>query len=220
MFQPNFCASPIPENPKNLVILLHGYGSNGENISIIADAWRSKLPDTVFYAPNAPMPHPEVRGGYQWCPLESRDAHILMAESEKAFPVITDHIRSVQKHFGIGWDRTAIVGFSQGCYMGLATALHTPQLCRALVGYSGGLHYAVQDIKASPQDWEALLVHGTYDTVVPFSASQDAQKLLQQASFNCGLILEPGLDHTISYEGLQKGLEFLQHLFQGVKHAT
>lgn len=210
MFDLHFCVPPIPANPTNIVILLHGYGSNGDNMRDIAEFWQPQLPNTIFYAPNAPAPHPAVRGGHQWCPLESRDAQILMTESEKAYPIITDHIRSIQKHFGIGWDRTAIVGFSQGSYMGLATALHTAQLCRAVVGYSGGLHYTIQNIKASPQDWEALLIHGTSDSVVSPAASKDAQDLLQRAGFKCELVLEPGVEHTISYEGLKKGLKLLQ----------
>ena len=214
MFDLHFCVPPIPENPTSIVILLHGYGSNGGNMRDIATFWQSKLPHTVFYVPNAPAPHPEAPGGYQWCPLESRDTQILMTESEKAFPIITGHIRDVQKHFGIGWDRTAVVGFSQGCYMGLATALHTAQLCKAVVGYSGGLHYTVKDIKASTQDWEALLIHGTGDSIAPFSASQSAQALLQRAGFKCELVLEPGVDHTITYEGLKRGLKFLQSILK------
>ncbi len=195
--------------PRSVLILLHGYGSNGDDLIGLAPYWRAALPDTVFLSPNAPQPCPGAPGGYQWWSLASLDTRSRAAGVRQAAPVVDAFIDEVLARYGLTEDRLALVGFSQGTM----TALHVgPRRARQLagiVGYSGML--ADPDAPAAELLTRPpiLLVHGDADPMVPVAALHAARTALEPHGFEVSAHIRPGLPHSIDEAGLRLGGAFL-----------
>ena len=195
--------------PRSIVILLHGYGSNGDDLIGLAPYWRTALPDTVFLSPNAPQPCPGAPGGYQWWSLASLDTRARAAGVRQAAPIVDAFVDAQLARFGLAEDRLALVGFSQGTM----TALHVgPRRARQLagiVGYSGMLadpDAPAADLLTRPP---ILLVHGDADPMVPVAATHQAKAALAPLGFDVTTHICPGLPHSIDEAGLRLGGAFL-----------
>ena len=123
--------------PRSMVILLHGYGSNGDDLIGLVPYWRDALPDTVFLSPNAPEPCPGAPGGRQWWALTNFSPDARAAGVRQAAPVLNGFIDSQLAVYGLTEDRLALVGFSQGTMMALHVGLR--RSIAGIVGYSGML---------------------------------------------------------------------------------
>lgn len=198
-------------SPKKLVVLLHGYGSNGENLIDLAEMWGDCLPEVDFHSPNALEPCDAGPFGYQWFGLKDFSPFNMRQGLDKAAPALKDYLESLLRTHQLKSSDLALVGFSQGTMMALEMMFHLPGLA-AVVGYSGAFYppLAVSTPTTTP---EILLVHGTADMVVPYSMLQESKNQLQRLGFNSKTHTCPGLGHSIDMGGIKLGGEFLKHVF-------
>jgi phospholipase/carboxylesterase len=194
---------------KSMVILLHGYGSNGEDLIGLAPYWRAALPDTVFVSPNAPEPCPGAPGGYQWWSLTSFSPQARAAGVRMAAPVINAFIDAALDRFGLTDDRLALVGFSQGTMASLHVGPRRPRQLAGIVGYSGMIADADSAAAETVTRPPILLVHGDADPMVPVTAFHQAVATLEPLGFDLTTHVSPGLGHSIDEPGLRLGGEFL-----------
>lgn len=200
---------------RSLVILLHGYGSNGEDLISLAPYWTDSLPDTAFVAPNAPEICPGAPGGYQWWGITSLDPTARATGAARAAPALADFIDSELTRAGLTEADLALVGFSQGTMMALQVGPTRATAMAGIVGYSGMLADAAL-LKSASTKPPILLVHGDADPMIPIAAFHQAETALAAANFSVESHVSPGLAHSIDMPGLQLGGAFLkQVLYRG-----
>ena len=217
---------PASGNPaKSAVVLLHGYGSNGDDLIGLTPFFARVLPDTVFYSPNAPQPvEGGFGGGFQWFSLATYDPDLMrrdpkrMEETFRLFrlgaaantAVVNTYLNQILAVHGIENRRLALLGFSQGTMMSLHVGPRREKQIGAILGYSGaltGADFLAAEIKSRPP---IALVHGDADPVVPFGAMAEAEKVLTSVGITCETLRVPGLQHGIAEEGMQFGAAFLK----------
>jgi phospholipase/carboxylesterase len=200
-------------DPQSMVILLHGYGSNGADLMGLVPYWREALPDTVFLAPNAPQRCPGAPGGYQWWSLTDLKPESRAAGVRQAAPALNAFIDGRLAQYGLSEDRLALVGFSQGTMMALHVGPRRSQTLAGIVGYSGML----ADAEALPAEVRTrpplLLLHGDADPMVPFAALHQAELAFKDMGFDIATHVSPGLGHSIDEVGLRLGGDFLARAF-------
>jgi phospholipase/carboxylesterase len=196
--------------PKQLVVFLHGYGSNGEDLISLAPYWADLLPDAEFVSPNAPFPcELNPFGGFQWFGLEDRNPATKLAGTRAAATILDAYLDDALKARGLDESRMALVGFSQGTMMSLYVAPRRARPIAGVVGYSGALIGAdtlAQEVKSKPP---VLLVHGEADDIVPFQAMAAAAAGLRAAGLAVETLARPDLPHSIDDAGLTRGGSFL-----------
>lgn len=199
---------------KQLVILLHGYGADGNDLIGLGYEWAHYLPDAAFISPNAPetLPGPFF-GGRQWFNLEMRDEREWEEGVRRAHPVLCAFIQEEAKKANLPLSAVALVGFSQGTMMALQTGLRLPSAPAAIVGFSGHLAGAARlaaEIEVKPP---VLLIHGAADEVIPHQAIHLARNALAAAGVSVQWQIRPGLGHGIDPEGLRAAGLFLRNAF-------
>jgi len=191
-------------SPRSIVILAHGYGSNGEDLIGLAPYWRDALPDTLFVAPNAPEPCADAPGGYQWWPVWSTDRR---AGLRRAAPVLDAFIDAELARHGLADDRLALVGFSQGTMLSLFVGPRRERQIAGIVGYSGMLIEGDEaELRTRPP---ILLTHGDEDPMIPIAAFDRAEETLRRLDFPLTTHVSHGLGHSIDIHGLRLGGAFL-----------
>lgn len=195
------------KKPKQLVVFLHGYGSNGDNLIDIADYWEDQLPDAEFISPNAIEPSEISPLGYQWFGLTSFDPFNIRAGLEKAAPIVSNTLMNWLEERELKPQDLSLVGFSQGTILSLELMFHIPGI-RSILGYSGAFYPPLGKVipGSLPQ---VMLVHGDIDTVVPYPAFIDAQKKLSAFGISPTVKTCHGLGHGIDTAGIRDGGEFL-----------
>jgi phospholipase/carboxylesterase len=196
-------------DPRSMVILLHGYGSNGADLMGLVPYWRASLPDTVFMAPNAPEPCPGAPGGYQWWSLTDLGRESRAAGVRQAAPLVNAFIDMHRAAYDLPNSKVALVGFSQGTMMALHVGPRRSEALAGIVGYSGMLADAEAlqaEVKTKPP---LLLVHGDADQMVPFAAMAQAEAECERLGFEVDTYAAPGLGHSIDEAGLRLGGDFL-----------
>lgn len=204
---------PLGGKASKLVVFLHGYGSNGDDLISLAPYWAKLLPDAAFVSPNAPFPCEMAPVGYQWFSLENRDPQSKLAGVKAAAPILDGYLDQQLARFGLSEKDLALVGFSQGTMMSLHVAPRRKAALAGVVGYSGaliGAQLLASEVLAKPP---VLLVHGMADQVVPFEAMAQAAASLKAAGIDVATEARPGLPHSIDEAGLQKGGAFLRQHF-------
>ena len=156
------------QSPKGLIVTLHGYGSNGEDLISLAPYWDRLIPDAQFSSPNAPAHVPGFGEMYQWFAIESMDPIHLAKGAREAAPVLEAFLEAEMARFGVTKAQTALVGFSQGTMMALQVGLASQEPYAGILGFSGAL-VGNPEVASKPP---VLLVHGDQDDVVPLAASQ------------------------------------------------
>jgi len=202
-------------SPKSLVILCHGYGSNGDDLIALAQHWAPLLPDTEFVSPNAPQMVPGMQGAYQWFGISNLDPAVIAQGARSAGPVLDAFIDEELRRTGLDAASLALVGFSQGTMLGLHVGLRRKNQIAGILGYSGAL--------ASPEKLpdEMLskppvqLIHGDADDVLPVSFMVQALEALRDAGVPTRWHISHRVAHSIDQQGLQIGGKFLQETLQG-----
>ena len=193
--------------PTSMVILAHGYGSNGEDLIGLVPYWRELLPDTVFISPNAPQPCPGAPGMFQWWPVWDMDRKLGIRQ---AAPVLDAFIDAELARHGLAEDSLALVGFSQGTMMSLHVGPRRAKRIAGVVGYSGMLVDSdPADILTRPP---VLLVHGDADPMVPIAAFDQARADLKQLGFQVTSHVSRGVGHSLDLDGLRLGGAFLSEV--------
>jgi phospholipase/carboxylesterase len=193
-------------DPRAMVILLHGYGSNGEDLIGLAPHWQRALPEVVFVSPDAPERCPGAPGGFQWWPIGSgsRDAGACGAA-----PVLDAFIDNELARYGLGEDKLALVGFSQGTMMALYVGPRRERQLAGIVGYSGMLTDEAALAAEGRTRPPILLIHGDADPMIPVAAFHQAKGALTRLEFDLESHVSPGLGHSIDLAGLELGGRFL-----------
>ena len=203
--------SPLSKNdPKQIVILCHGYGGDGKDISVLANNWRRFLPEALFLCPNAPEVCAVNAQGYQWFDLNTEDDKIILEKSLVAEKKFSNFLDQVLNNFQLDVRNFALVGFSQGCMIIIQTALKKKEQINCLVGYSGKIinkQHLSDKIISKPK---IFLMHGDRDTLVSPSYLLEAKEFLVQHDLKIRTKLFKNCDHKISVEGSSLGLEFLR----------
>lgn len=198
--------APANSQPADsLVIFLHGYGSNGDDLIGLSSYWEKLLPGTAFVSPNAPDSVPGMSGAYQWFALSTMDPSIVAKSARIAAPVLNAFITAEMARHNVGPERTVLVGFSQGTMMALEVGLAWPQAFAGIIGFSGALVGFEVAISKPP----VLLIHGDQDDRVPYAASVGSVSTLKAAGLNASLHTSPRLAHSIAMDGLQAAAGFL-----------
>lgn len=202
-----------PGVARSLVVLLHGLGADGHDLISLAPLLARRLPAAAFVSPHAPFPCDMAPFGRQWFSLQDRDPAALLGGVRLAAPVLGAFLDAELERHGLGDDRLALVGFSQGTMMALFVALRRARPCAAVVGYSGALiggEALAGEIGSRPP---VLLVHGDADEIVPVRALPAALAVLRANKVPVESETRRGLGHGIDDRGLELGLAFLaRHL--------
>jgi phospholipase/carboxylesterase len=198
--------------PKQIVLLLHGYGSNGADLISLAPQWQQSLPDALFLAPNAPE-HCGMGAGFQWWGLSSFTPQALAAGAASAAPAINAFADRKLAQYGLSEKDLALVGFSQGTMMALHVGLRRERQIAAIVGYSGMLTGGPELSHVAITKPPVLLVHGSADPVVPVAALHDAKHVLDRLGVPVEAHVSPGLGHSVDPVGLRLGAEFITKAF-------
>jgi phospholipase/carboxylesterase len=201
--------------PRQLVILLHGLGADGNDLIGLAPVLAQVLPDAEFVSPNAPFPCDMAPYGYQWFSLQDRSPETILAGVRAAAPVLDAFIDEALASRGLAEKDIALIGFSQGTMMSLYVGLRRARPVAGIVGFSGALVGAetlAAEIRAKPR---VLLVHGDADTMVPFQALGLAERALAAAGVPVETLVCPGLGHGIDEAGLKRGASFLHEVLAG-----
>jgi phospholipase/carboxylesterase len=191
-----------------LVVLLHGYGANGDDLIALADGWRRRLPQAAFVAPNAPEEIPGMPGALQWFPLTFRDPGERWRGVVAARPALDRFLDAELARYRLAAGRLVLAGFSQGTMLALHAGLRRDLAPAAIVGYSGllvGIEHLVE-IKARPP---VLLVHGEADDLIPIDALHMAREQLAAAGLLVEWHVRPLLGHGIDPEGQRLGGHFM-----------
>lgn len=199
--------------PDAAVVLLHGYGSDGNDLIALAPHWRAVLPGALFISPHAPEPAMMAGAGRQWFAIDwagdrlaSRQTGVVGARQ-----VIVDFLEAMWSQTGLGPERTILAGFSQGAMMALHAGLSLPasQTLMGVIGFSGDFlppaGFGGPELARPP----VCLVHGDADDVVAVDHSIQAEKVLREAGIAVELLVEPGMGHGIAPEGLDFATRFI-----------
>lgn len=205
------------EAPDALVVLVHGFGADGNDLIDLAAMWAEAVPGALFVAPHAPEPCDGVPFGRQWFALWDRSATQLAAGVAGAAAALGRFVAAEATRLGLAPGRVALMGFSQGAMTvleaGLRGAVPDPA---CILAYSGGM-LGAEDLAAQLAAKPAvLLVHGEADEVVPVGASRMAEAALSAAGVPVRALYRPGLGHGLDEVGLAAGAEVLR----GVLGAT
>ena len=211
--------APRSGKAKHLVVFLHGYGADGNDLIDIGRAWQSLLPDTAFVSPHAPQPCGQAPTGREWFPLTFRDPGERWTGVNSAAPALNAFLDAELARHALPPSALALVGFSQGTMMALHVGLRRAVPPAAIVGYSGMLvvpedvepEKFAAEIKVRPP---VLLVHGDQDPLIPVQALFHAAQGLAALDVPAEWHISPGVGHGIDQEGLRQGGEFLKRFLR------
>lgn len=199
---------------KNMVVMLHGLGSDANDLISIAPEWAGELPDTLFVSPNAPFPCDMAPYGFQWFSLQERTPEKILAGVETAMPILNAFIDQQLEKNGMTDGQLAVVGFSQGTMMALHTMPRRAKPCACVVGYSGALvdPEGLKDVESLVK-MPILAVHGDADDVVHPGNLERISDGFEAAGFEIEAIMRPNLAHGIDMVGLKRGGSFIAEAF-------
>lgn len=194
---------------KSCIILLHGLGSNGENLLDLAHLWKPYFPETAFFAPNAPFLYemgPLFGQGYQWFKFDSQHPSYITQGLQKAIPYLSRYVTEILEIFHLSPQKIVLCGFSQGAMMALAFGLQYQQDIGGILSYSGGIFGSLPRTTLYPP---LCLIHGEDDTVVPPYVFFESERLLKDHKIPFQSHLLKNLAHTIDGRGIDIGQTFL-----------
>ncbi len=196
--------------PKNAVILCHGYGGDGKDISILAGYWRSYLKDTIFICPDAPERCAASPTGFQWFDLMDQTKEQILSKSLVAEMKLNKLIDQVKIKNDLTADKIVLGGFSQGCMISLQTGLKRKDKINSIVGYSGKIidtDHLSRNIISRPN---IILMHGDIDQVVTVESLLEAKDFFIKNNYEIKTKIFKNCEHRIPTEGSSLGLQFIQ----------
>ena len=203
--------SPLSKNkPQQAVVLCHGYGGDGKDISALAINWQRFLPDAIFLCPNAPEICSVNPQGYQWFDLASDEEEVILEKSLVAEKKLSIFLDQVFENFQLEPSNLALVGFSQGTMMGIQVGIKKKSKINCLIGYSGKIinqKHLSENINSKPK---MFLMHGENDTIVSPTYLLEAKEYLKKRGINVKTKIFKNCEHRIPVEGASLGLEFLK----------
>jgi len=202
---------PLSKNrPKQAIVLCHGYGGDGKDISTLAINWRRFLPDAIFLCPNAPEICPINPEGFQWFDLSTDEEDIIFEKSLVAEEKLIMYLEQVLNNFNLESKNLSLVGFSQGCMMSIQVGLKNKKKLGCIIGYSGKIinqKHLSNNINSKPK---IFLMHGENDTIVSPTHLLESKEYLIKNGVKVKTKLFKNCEHTIPVEGISLGLSFLR----------
>ena len=214
-----FCLDTIilkPENGleiKNAIILLHGYGGDGQDISTLSLSWRRHLPNTIFICPNGHERCTINPSGYQWFDLSKDDPEYILNESKKAETKLNKFIKEIKNEFKLQNNKICLSGFSQGCMMSLNLGLISDQRYNCIVGFSGKIINQEYLMKKKNVDADILMIHGDADEIVSPNFLLEAKDFFIRNNVNVETQLIKNCGHHIPVEASSIGLSYILEKF-------
>ena len=205
-----------PENKteiKNAVILLHGYGGDGKDISMLTLNWKRFLTNTIFLCPNGHEKCKINPTGYQWFDLETNDKNFILNEVKKAEIKLAKYIEEVKKQYNLKNSKICLSGFSQGCMMSINLGLISEEPFNSIVGFSGKI-IDKDDLKSRILSKpKTLLIHGYKDEIVPPYNLLEAKDFFSRNNIKIETLMIKNFDHHIPVEASSNALKFIKTNF-------
>ena len=196
-------------NIKNAIILLHGYGGDGKDISMLSMNWQRHLPNTIFICPNGHEPCSINPTGFQWFDLTNDDPKYILEQTIKAEKKLNQFIDEVKKEFNLENDKICLSGFSQGCMMSINLGLTSNQEYNCIVGFSGKI-INQDDLKSRIKvTTNTLLIHGDLDQVVSYNFMLEAKDFFIRNNIEIETHLIKNCDHNIPMEASSTALNYI-----------
>ena len=213
-----FCLSSNIEKPidnqeiKNAIILLHGYGGSGKDISMLSLNWKRHLPNTIFICPNGHQPCPINPTGYQWFDLTKDDPKYILEETIKAENILNQFIVEVKNEYSLQNNKICLSGFSQGCMMSINVGIISEEEFNCIVGFSGKI-IDQENLKSRKKvSTNTLLIHGDADQVVPANFLLEAKDFFIRNNIEAQTKMLKNCQHHITTEALSIALKYIINL--------
>ena len=210
-----FCLNSIiikPENGieiKNAIILLHGYGGDGKDISTLSLNWKRHMPNTIFICPNGHQICPINPSGYQWFDLTKDDSNYILNESLKAEKKINKFLDEVKEEYNLENNQISLSGFSQGCMMSINVGLTAEQAFRCIIGFSGKI-INIENLKKRKKNLtNTLLIHGDQDDIVSPTHLLEAKDFLLRENVSVETHLIKNCGHHIPIDASSIALHYI-----------
>ena len=210
-----FCLDSIIIKPeegieiKYAIILLHGYGGDGKDISMLTLNWKRHMPNTVFICPNGHEICPINPSGFQWFDLTKDDKDYILDQSIKAEEKINVFINEIKQEFNLKNNQICLSGFSQGCMMSLNVGLTSKEKFSCIVGFSGKIIDQNNLKLRIKNSTETLLIHGDADQVVPSTYLLEAKDFLIRNNISVETLMIKNCDHNIPIEASSIALNYI-----------
>ena len=210
-----FCLESIVIKPeegveiKNAIILLHGYGGDAKDISMLTLNWKRHMPNTVFICPNGHEPCAINPSGFQWFDLTKDDNNYIVDQSIKAEDKIKLFINEIKQEFNLDNNQICLSGFSQGCMMSLNVGLTSAEKFLCIVGFSGKIIDQNNLKLRIKNSTDTLLIHGDADQVVPSTYLLEAKDFLIRNNIEVDTLLIKNCDHHIPVEASSTALNYI-----------
>ena len=205
-----------PENNeviKHAIILLHGYGGDGKDISILSLNWKRHLPNTIFICPNGHEKCPINPGGYQWFDLTKDEPNYILEQSIKAEKKLSCFIEEIKNEFNLDNSKICLSGFSQGCMMSINLGLISNEKYNCVVGFSGKI-INQEDLRLRKKvSTDTLLIHGDLDQIVPANFMLEAKDFFIRNNIEIETHLINNCDHNIPIEASSIALNYISKKF-------
>ena len=192
------------------IILLHGYGGDGKDISMLTLNWKRFLKNTIFLCPDAPEICKINPSGFQWFDLNTEDAEYILNESKKAENKLNKYIEEVKSKYKLKNSQICISGFSQGCMMSINVGLTSNESFNCIVGFSGKIIDMNDLASRIKTKTNILMVHGEMDQIVPPSSLLDAKDFFIRNKINVETLMIKNCDHHIPIEASSAALKFIK----------
>jgi len=214
-----FCLDSIIIKPeeeaeiKNAIILLHGYGGDGNDISMLTQNWKRHLPNTVFICPNGHQTCPINPSGYQWFDLTKDDPSYILEQSMIAEEKIKIFINEIKKEYNLTNDKLCLSGFSQGCMMSLNVGLTAEEKFSCIIGFSGKIIDKTNLKSRKKNSTNTLLIHGELDDIVLPTYLLEAKDFLLRNNVSVETHLIKNCGHHIPIEASSIALNYILKKF-------
>ena len=196
------------------IILLHGYGGDGKDISMLALNWKRFLPNTVFLCPDGHERCSINPNAYQWFDLSIDDPNYILEESKKSEKNINEFIKEVKKNYNLKNSQICLSGFSQGCMMSINLGLTTNENYNCVVGFSGKIIDKKDLLKRKTSSTKMLLMHGDMDAVVPPDKLLEAKDFMIRNNIQVETKMIKNCDHHIPVEASSSALNYIKNNFK------
>jgi phospholipase/carboxylesterase len=205
---------PENGNPiKNAVVLLHGYGGDGKDISILSVSWKRHLPNTIFLCPDGHEQCSINPNGYQWFDLTNDDPKYILVESKKAEIKLRQYIEEIKKEYNLSNNQICISGFSQGCMMSINLGLTASSEFMCILGFSGKI-INQEDLRLRKKSsTDTLLIHGDLDDIVSPTFLLEAKDFFIRNNINIETHLIKNCGHHIPIEASSIALNYILKKF-------
>ena len=206
------CTIIKPEKNTNInhvIVLLHGYGGDGKDISMLTLNWKRHMPNTVFICPNGHEPCTINPSGYQWFDLTKDNPEYILEESLKAEKKLNQFLGEIKDEFNLDNDKICLSGFSQGCMMSINVGLTSKKKFSCIVGFSGKIIDPSNLKDRKKNSTNTLLIHGDKDDIVPPTHLLEAKDFLLRESVSVESHLIKNCGHNIPIEASSIALSYI-----------